>query len=35
MVMPQFKIIKGMVEHNGKMPEFKEIEEEFRVTLYS
>ena len=29
------KIIKGMVEHNGKMPKFQEIDEEFRVTLYA
>ncbi|MEW6095290.1 MAG: RNA-binding domain-containing protein [bacterium] len=29
------KIIKGMLDHNGKMPKFEEINEEFWVTLYS
>jgi len=29
------KIIKGMIDHNGKMPEFKELNEEFCVTLYA
>ncbi len=29
----RYKIIKGMIDHNGKMPEFKELNEEFCVTL--
>jgi len=29
------KIIKGMIEHNGKQPKFEEVDEEFRVTLYA
>ena len=29
------KIIKGMINHNGKMPEFEETDEEFSVTLYN
>ena len=29
------KIIKGMIDHNGKMPKFEELDEEFRVTLYA
>lgn len=29
------KIIKGMIDHNGKMPKFEETDEEFRVTLYN
>ena len=29
------KIIKGMIDHNGKMPKFEETDEEFSVTLYN
>lgn len=29
------KIIKGMIDHNGKRPKFEEVDEEFRVTLYA